>query len=78
MEAKTVEVEHAQSQLRELVALVGTGTEVVLTEENTPIARLVPIAARALPRVPGLHQGAMTPGDDFNAPLPEAFWTTSI
>jgi len=28
----------------------------------------------SLPRIPGLHQGEIWISDDFNDPLPDAFW----
>lgn len=39
MLTKTVEVSEAQTRLKELLALVLEGTEIVLTEGSTPIAR---------------------------------------
>ncbi len=76
METKTVEIQEADLHLKELVSLVGTGTEVVLTQGSTPMARLVPIKKKSIQiRVAGLHQGSMSPSSDFDAPLPEAFWT---
>lgn len=75
METKTVELSVAQGQLAELVAQAAAGTEVVLTEGNTPRARLVAMPAGRARRVPGLHPGSMKASDDFDAPLPDEFWT---
>ena len=75
MVAKTVDVQEAQSHLKELLSLVGAGTEIILIEEDTPIARLVPPDSPAATRVAGLHQGAMWTSKDFDDPLPDAFWT---
>ena len=75
MEKKTIEVQEAQSHLRELLSLVGTGTEVVLTEENTPVARLLPIESTSRPRIAGLHKSSMWTRKDFDEPLPDVFWT---
>ncbi len=69
---KTVDLYEAQAHLTELVTMVRAGDEVILTEGNTPVARLVPIAA--VPRVAGLHRGAIWASDDFDEPLPEEFW----
>ena len=77
MSTKTVDVQAAQGQLKELLSLVATGIEVVLTEENQPIARLVPVARPVSARIPGLHPGAIWISDDFDKPLPEEFWTGS-
>jgi len=74
MPVKTVEVQQDQT-LKELLALVGKGTEIILTQEDVPIARLIPIAASSdVPRIPGLHPGAIWVSDDFDEPLPDEFW----
>lgn len=75
MRTKTVELSEAQDQLAELVAQAAAGTEVVLTEGHTPRARLVALEAGSARRVPGLHPGSMEASDDFDAPLPDEFWT---
>jgi prevent-host-death family protein len=75
MATKTVDVSEAQSQLQELLPLVKAGTEVVLTEGNTPVARLIPIGQPPSTRVPGLHPGAFWISEDFDEPLPDEFWT---
>jgi len=75
MLTKTVDVREAQTNLQELLSLVREGTEVVLTEGMTPLARLVPIVLSSTPRVAGLHAGAIWTSEDFDEPLPEEFWT---
>lgn len=77
MQAKTVDVHEAQTHLVELLSLVTAGTEIILTEGSTrtPLARIVPIAGATTPRVAGLHPGAIWTSEDFDAPLPEGFWT---
>jgi len=77
MRTKTVEISEAQGQLAELVEQAAAGTEVVLTEGDTPRARLVAVAAGTTQRVPGLHSGSMKISDDFDAPLPDEFWARS-
>ncbi len=75
MPTKTVEIQQTKMYLKELLALVVKGTEVVLTQGDTPIARLVPIAALpTTPRVAGLHLDAIWTSTDFDKPLPEEFW----
>jgi antitoxin (DNA-binding transcriptional repressor) of toxin-antitoxin stability system len=59
MLTKTVDVHEAQINFTKLLALVLEGTEVILTQDNTLIARLVPIASSTKPRVAGLHRGAI-------------------
>ena len=71
MATKTIEVQEAGKHLKELISLVGKGTHVVLSENNTPIAQLVPISQR----VAGLHAGTIWTSDNFDEPLPEQLWT---
>lgn len=75
MQTKTVDVHEAQAHFAALLALVSTGTEIILTAGNTPLARIVPMAGPLAPRVAGLHPGAIWTSEDFDAPLPEDFWT---
>ena len=75
MPTKTIEVKQTQEYLKELLSLVAKGTEIVLTQGNTLIARLVPITASSTAwRVAGLHLDAIWMSDDFDEPLPEEFW----
>ena len=75
MQTKTVDVHEAQTHLVELLSLVSAGTEIILTEGSTPLARIVPMAGAPTPRVAGLHPGAIWTSEDFDEPLPEDFWT---
>jgi len=59
MPAKTIDVHEAQTNFTKLLALVLEGTEVILAQDNTLIARLVPIVSSIKPRVAGLHEGAI-------------------
>jgi antitoxin (DNA-binding transcriptional repressor) of toxin-antitoxin stability system len=72
---KTVDVQETQTSLQELLSLVREGTEIVLTEGATPLARLVPLVVSPVQRVAGLHTGAIWTSEDFDEPLPEEFWT---
>lgn len=75
MVTKTVDVSGSQMSLKDLLSLVLEGTEIVLTEGNIPLARLVPMALPKKPRIAGLHSGAFWTSEDFDEPLPEEFWT---
>jgi prevent-host-death family protein len=75
MQTKTVDVHEAQTHLVELLALVSAGTEIILTQGSTPLARIVPVAGTSTPRVAGLHPGAIWTREDFDESLPEEFWT---
>lgn len=86
MVTKTVDVNEVEMSLKELLSLVSEGTEIVLTEDNIPRARLGAIASQTGPclgaiasqtgpRIAGLHLGEIWTSDDFDRPLPEEFWT---
>jgi antitoxin (DNA-binding transcriptional repressor) of toxin-antitoxin stability system len=75
MLTKTVDIQNTQASLQELLSLVREGTEIVLTEGTTPLARLMPIGVASAQRVAGLHAGAVWTSEDFDEPLPEEFWT---
>lgn len=70
MAIKTIEVKEAEKHLKELVTLVTKGEHIVLSENSTPIAQLVPISQR----VAGLHAGKIWTSEDFDEHLPEQFW----
>ena len=64
-------VEEAQARLSELIHNLKPGDEVVITDDDRPVARLVPAEQRQqTPRRPGTLRGTvkyMAP--DFDAPL---------
>ncbi len=78
MTTKTVDVTDTQVTLAALLALVAQGTEIVLTQGDTPLARIVPPdappATPAKPRIAGLFPGEIWTSDDFDDPLPDNFW----
>lgn len=75
MSATTVDIHDAQTQLLQLLALALKGDDVVISRDNVPLVRLVPIAPQtAKGRIAGLHKGAIRMSADFNDPLPDEFW----
>lgn len=72
MVAKTVNAE--ESQLPELLLLARDGMEVIITQDDKPVARLIPIASSNKTRVAGLNRGAAWVSEDFDESLPEEFW----
>ena len=75
MPTKTMGINQTQEYLQDILSLVGKGTEVILTQNDAPIARLIPFtAASAQPRVAELHPDAIWASDDFDNFLPEDFW----
>ncbi len=71
METVTVDVSDAQTRLRELLDRVNAGVQIILSENEKPIARLVPVSEK----IAGLHAGSIWTSDDFDEPLPDSFWT---
>ncbi len=67
----TITVEEAQAQLKELIHRLAPGEEIVITENQRPVAKLV--AERPKPKQrpgPGLCKGMITCiAPDFDAPL---------
>ena len=71
MQTETIDLSDAQTHFKELVHRVVAGLHVVLSENQKPVARILPVGGR----VPGLHPGAIRTDDDFEAPLPDEFWS---
>ena len=67
----TITIQEAQSKLSDLIQQLKPGDEIVITENNRPVARL--IAASAPPqRKLGTLKGTVTyMAGDFDAPLDE-------
>ena len=71
-----IEVGELAGRLSEVLKQAVAGDEVVVTDKTVPVARLLPIQPQGnVARIPGLHPGAITTTDDFDAPLPDDFWT---
>ncbi|RLT37870.1 MAG: hypothetical protein DWI57_13050 [Chloroflexi bacterium] len=71
---KTIDIDRGEFSLSEMVRLIKEGTEVLLVDKETPLARLTPVDSTAPKRVPGLFAGQIWIRDDFDDPLPESFW----
>jgi prevent-host-death family protein len=69
MTTQTVDVREAQSRFTELLSTVSGGAEVILTQNNLPVARLTPLNVAARQHVAGLHNGSIWISPDFNDPL---------
>ncbi len=67
----TITVEEAQARLKELIHRLAPGEEVVITENQRPVAKLVGQAPKVgLRPPPGLGKGMITfVAPDFDAPL---------
>lgn len=71
---ETIEITELSSRLTELLELLARGREVMVVQDQTPVARLIPPEPSMLERVPGLHRGDIWASDDFDDPLPDSFW----
>ncbi len=73
MSSTQVELSDLGARFAEVLALAESGADVVLTEQQVPRARLVPLESS--PRTAGLHPGAIQTSEDFDEPLADSFWT---
>jgi antitoxin (DNA-binding transcriptional repressor) of toxin-antitoxin stability system len=69
-----MDIRELPARLDEALALASAGGEVILLDGSSPCARLVPFTFVSS-RDAGLHPGAIQPAADFDAALPEDFWT---
>jgi antitoxin (DNA-binding transcriptional repressor) of toxin-antitoxin stability system len=76
MSAPSVDFRELATRFPELLSGVSPGSEIIVTENDVPRARLIPLP-RGGARTPGLHPNSMTAADDFDAPLGDEFWTGS-
>lgn len=74
MSATTFDIQEAQTKLTQLLALALKGADVIISEGDQPLVRLVPVRSGQQDRIAGLHRGAMHMRSDFNDPLPDEFW----
>jgi prevent-host-death family protein len=70
MEKVTVDVSEAQTHLKELVDRVNAAAQVILSENEKPIARIVPVSEK----IAGVHAGSIWTSEDFDEALPDAFF----
>ena len=64
-----IELTEAQEQLAQLVLAAQNGEEIVITQNNQPIAKIVAIPLPKKRIEPGSAQGLIWMADDFDAPL---------
>lgn len=62
-----VNVHEAKTHLSRLIDRAAAGEEIVIARSGSPVARLVPLAARP-PRVLGALAGQVWVSDDFDEP----------
>lgn len=72
---KAVNIHEAKTSLSALIAAAEAGEEVIISRANKPVVRLVPVRAKPVRRVFGLHKdNVLYVSEDFDAPLPDEFW----
>jgi prevent-host-death family protein len=67
----SVGVHEAKTHLSRLLRRVQAGEEIEITSSGKAVARLVPVAPAAVPRVFGFDAAILDVPDDFDAPLPD-------
>ena len=70
-------ISEAQDRLQEILDEGAKGKEIeITTGDGTTyhVAVTVRPAAQRAERIPDLHPGSFTMGDDFNEELPDSFW----
>jgi antitoxin (DNA-binding transcriptional repressor) of toxin-antitoxin stability system len=71
----SIDISSVQPNLTDLLSSLAEGSEIILTQGDTPVAYLVPANSPSHPRIPGLHPGAIQINENFDQPLPDSFWT---
>jgi len=74
MSATTFDIHEAETQLGQLLSMALKGSDIVITKDNIPLVRLVPVEAQKKRRIANLHKGEMKMSQDFNEPLSDDFW----
>ncbi len=76
MLTKTLDIQEISISIIDLLALLQDHTEIVLTNGDRLLAKVIPmnrIQEKIVPKA-GLNLGAMVMSDDFDEPLPDEFW----
>jgi len=68
--SRPINLYDAKTQLSQLVERAAAGEEIIIAKAGRPMARLVPMKAPMVTRVPGALKGKITIGAAFDAPLP--------
>jgi hypothetical protein len=76
MVTKKIDIGKMQAFKDYLLSVLEPDTEIILTEDDVPLAKLTQAEKVATPigqRIPGLHPGHWM-SDDFDESLPDEFW----
>jgi antitoxin (DNA-binding transcriptional repressor) of toxin-antitoxin stability system len=66
-----IELDKAKSQLDALIQTALDGEEVVITSDEEPVLRIVPVPKSTRRRKAGSAKGLISIADDFDEPLEE-------
>jgi prevent-host-death family protein len=66
-----VNLQEAKTQFLKLIEKVMAGEEIIISKDNTPVAKLVQFTTSKQKRKLGLAQGTIQISADFNGPLNE-------
>jgi prevent-host-death family protein len=65
-----ITLDEASTQLSKLIQDAARGEQIILTQDSTPVAEIVPVTISRGPRQPGSAKDLITyMADDFDAPL---------
>ena len=64
-----IDLNEAKLHLTDLINVALSGKEVVITQDDQPVLKLVPVAAPKARRKAGSAKGLITMASDFDAPL---------
>ncbi len=64
-----IELEKEKAQIASLLQTALAGEEVVITQNERPVLKLIPISATKSRRRSGSAKGLITMSDDFDEPL---------
>ena len=78
MATKTITVSDIPSQLPKILSMISEGNIVLISENNKPLAKIVPVTEKAVKRTAGLNKGKIWVSDDFDDSLPDDFWMGSL
>jgi antitoxin (DNA-binding transcriptional repressor) of toxin-antitoxin stability system len=68
-----IEMHEFQNQMTNIIFLLKNGNQLILTENNEPIAKISPIVKNK--RIAGLYSGDLEfISDDFDSELSDEFW----
>lgn len=78
MTVKTITLDEAAVRLPELVSRASEGEQIIIAQNEHPLARIVPFAEGdgegEGDRSFGQARGRVHVSDDFDEPLPDEFW----